>query len=53
MIEPCFGMNGHPRARTNTMLRHSEAEVKIFDLQASQHRFTAPDGRLWLAKGPI
>ena len=30
MIEPCFGMNGHPRARMNTILRQCEAEVKIF-----------------------
>ena len=30
MIEPCFGMNGHPRARMNTILRQCEAEVKIY-----------------------
>ena len=29
MIEPCFGMNGHPRARVDTILRQCEAEVKI------------------------
>ena len=31
MIEPCFGMNGHPRARMDTILRQCEAEVKIFN----------------------
>ena len=31
MIEPCFGMNGHPRARMGTILRQYEAPVKIFN----------------------
>ena len=31
MIEPCFGMNGHPMARMDTILRQCEAEVKIFN----------------------
>ena len=31
MIEPCFGMNGHPIARMDTILRQCEAEVKIFN----------------------
>ena len=31
MIEPCFGMNGHPRARMDTILRQCEAEFKIFN----------------------
>ena len=31
MIEPCFGMDGHPRARMNTILRRCEAEIKIFN----------------------
>ena len=53
MIEPCFGMNGHPRARINTILRHCEAPIKIYNLQASQHRFIGLNGRLWLAKGQI
>ena len=35
-------MNGHPRARMNTILRQCEAPVKIFNLQASQHRFIGP-----------
>jgi len=30
MIEPCFGTNGHPMARMDTILRQCEAEVKIF-----------------------
>ena len=52
-IAPCFGMNGHPRARTDTILRHREAPVKIYNLRASQHRFIGLNGRLQLAKGPI
>ena len=39
MIEPCFGMNGHPRARMSIIWRQCEADVKIFNLQAFQHRF--------------
>ena len=31
MIEPCFGTNGHPIARMDTILRQCEAEVKIFN----------------------
>ena len=31
MIEPCFGTNGHPMARMDTILRQCEAEVKIFN----------------------
>ena len=30
MSETCFGLNGHPRARMDTILRQFEAEVKIF-----------------------
>ncbi len=51
MIYLCFGMNGHPRARMTIILRQCEAPVKIFDLQAPQHRFTGLNARLWLAKG--
>ena len=31
MIEPCFGTNGHPMGRMDTILRQCEAEVKIFN----------------------
>ena len=31
MIEPCFGTNGHPMARMDTILRQCEAEVKIYN----------------------
>ena len=31
MIEPCFGMNGHPRARMDTILRQCEAPGKILN----------------------
>ena len=34
MIEPCFGMNGHPRARMNTILRQREAPVKTLHTAA-------------------
>ena len=46
-------MIGHPIARMETILRQGEAPVKIFNLQASQHRSLGPSGRIWLAKGPI
>jgi len=39
-------MNGHPGARMKTILRQCEAPVKIFNLQASQHRFIGLNG--WL-----
>ena len=42
MIEPCFGMNGHPRARMDTILRQREAPVKIYNstwFPASIYRF--------------
>ena len=42
MIEPCFGMNGHPRARMDTILRQCEAPVKIYNSRwfpASNYRF--------------
>ena len=31
MIEPCFAMNGHPRARMKLILRQCETPVKIFN----------------------
>ena len=31
MIEPCFAMNGHPRARMKLILRQCETAVKIYN----------------------
>ena len=31
MIEPCFAMNGHPRARVKLILRQCETPVKIYN----------------------
>ena len=31
MIEPCFAMNGHPRARMKLILRQCETPVKIYN----------------------
>ena len=31
MIEPCFGMNGHPIPRMDTILRQCEVEVNIYN----------------------
>ena len=42
MIEPCFGTNGHPMARMDTILRQCEAPGKIFKSRwfpAPIHRF--------------
>ena len=42
MIEPCFAMNGHPRARMKLILRQCEAPDKIYSsirFPASIYRF--------------
>ena len=42
MIEPCFGTNGHPMGRMDTILRQCGAPVKTFNSKwfpASNYRF--------------